>query len=112
VCVPSLETVDRSVLSTELEELLGHVWVQRSAHHVFLRQGPELSKTLPALLLLKYYYYYFERVYVAMVKYRRAVFRIRKILRRIGILGSVQRITDPPDPPLFAKKPTKNLYFF
>ncbi len=45
--VPSLETVDRSVLSTELEELLRHVWVQRSAHHVFLRQGPELSNTKP-----------------------------------------------------------------
>ncbi len=45
MCVPSLETVDRSVLSTELEELLGHVWVQRSAHHVVLRQGPELSNT-------------------------------------------------------------------
>jgi hypothetical protein len=76
VGIPSLETVDRSVLSTELEELLGHVWVQRSAHHVFLRQGPELSNSSPTLLLLKYDYYYFERVCISTVN--RAVFQIRE----------------------------------
>jgi hypothetical protein len=41
----------------------------------------------------------------------KAVFRIRDILRRIRILGSVHCITNP-EPALFVEVPTKNKFFY
>jgi len=43
--VPGLESIDGPELGPELEELLGHVGVEGGAHHVLLRQLPELPYT-------------------------------------------------------------------